>query len=65
MVNNINNLDSPNKYLQGSIWKCRNNAEQKTGVQSYDRPVLIISNNNFNSWNECTKISVVSVSALP
>ena len=50
-MENINNLDSPNRYLQGSIWKWKNNAEQKAGVQSNDRPVFVISNNNFNSFS--------------
>jgi len=47
-MQNINNLDYANKYIQGSIWHWNNTAEKREGVQSGQRPVLIISNNTFN-----------------
>ena len=50
-MENINNLDTPNRYMQGSVWKWRNDNEQREGVQAGERPVMVISNNNFNAYS--------------
>jgi mRNA-degrading endonuclease toxin of MazEF toxin-antitoxin module len=44
-MENINNLDTVNKYVNGSVWKRINNQDKKNNDDSL---VLIISNNTFN-----------------
>ena len=61
-MDNINNLDFSNKYVQGSIWKWNNLAYRGEGVQSGSRPVIIISNNMFNYHSESVNcVSITSV----
>jgi len=41
-------MESTIKFTQGTIWHWGNKGEQRAGVQSGERPVLIVSNNTFN-----------------
>ena len=43
-------IERTNKYIQGSVWHWRNDAEARNGVQAGDRPVMIISNNSYNYY---------------
>lgn len=61
-MDNKNNLDSTNKYVQGSVWKWVNSLEKRAGVQSSERPVLIISNNTFNNFS--LSINCVSITSV-
>ena len=65
MVNgNINGLNNTNKYVQGSVWKWirKEYAGNQAGVQSSERPVLIISNDTFNTHSQSVNcVSITSV----
>ena len=61
-MDNINNLEHTNRYVQGSVWKWVNNSDRRAGVQSSGRPVLIISNNTFNYHSPVVNcVSITSV----
>ena len=58
----LNQIESMDKYIQGSIWHWKNPREQREGVQSGERPVLIISNDIFNKHSysvNCVSITTV------
>jgi len=58
----LNQIESMDKYIQGSIWHWKNPGEQREGVQSGERPVLIISNDIFNKYSysvNCVSITTV------
>jgi len=51
-----------NKYVQGSVWRWKNDRELKPGVQGGERPVLIISNDKLNETSvavNCVTITTV------
>jgi len=61
---NLNGLDSTNKYTQGSVWKWvrKEYTGNTAGVQSSERPVLIISNDTFNARSQSVNcVSITSV----
>jgi len=63
-MENIHNIDRTNKYVQGSVWMWENNVgnnNRRTGVQSGDRPVLIVSNNTFNHYSAA--VNCVSITS--
>lgn len=49
-----------NKYLQGSVWHWNNSRDKTPGVQAGERPVIIVSNNNYNYFSPI--VSCVTVS---
>ena len=60
----IHGLHSTTKYVQGSVWKWvrKEYAENQAGVQSSERPVLIISNNTFNAHS--ASVNCVSITSV-
>ena len=57
-----NHGESVNKYTQGTVWYWVNPTSHRSGVQSGDRPILIISNNKFNMHSPVVNcVSITSV----
>ena len=52
------------KYAQGTIWQWSKSetSPQKTGVQSSERPVLVISNNKFNEHSPSVNCFTITTS---
>jgi mRNA-degrading endonuclease toxin of MazEF toxin-antitoxin module len=61
---NVNGLHNTNKYVQGSVWKWtrKEYAGNSAGVQSSERPVLIISNDTFNAHSQ--SVNCVSITSI-
>ncbi|MCL2415333.1 MAG: type II toxin-antitoxin system PemK/MazF family toxin [Defluviitaleaceae bacterium] len=47
----MSKIETANKFVNGSIWHWDNQRNQTEGVQSGQRPILIISNNTFNRFS--------------
>ena len=61
---NVNGLDCTNKYVQGTVWKWsrKEYSDNTAGVQSSERPVLIISNDTYNAFSQSVNcVSITSV----
>lgn len=50
------------KYHRGSIWYCLWNTIYEDGILSGSRPVLIISNNKFNTYSEVVNCLPITTS---
>ena len=61
-MSNINGLDHTNKYMQGSVFKWTSGDSIRAGVQSGERPMLIISNNTFNYFSPV--VNCVSITSI-
>jgi len=58
----MSKIEATMKHIQGSVWHWDNRNLKKDGVQSSERPVLIISNDNFNKHSSAVnRLSITTV----
>jgi len=62
-IKNVNDLEQPHKYVQGSVWHWNNSRiYDYGGVRAKERPAIVVSNNTFNSFSPV--VNVVTVTGI-